>query len=79
MKSIVHTYSLTEQHIMIVKQIAEETGLSEGLVVRNVIDLLKEHYVRMGKLARGHIFRETIEDEIPTIHRVTRISDLIEI
>jgi hypothetical protein len=77
MKSVKHNYSLTEAHIMVVKQIAEETGLSEGLIVRNAIDLLKEQYVSAGKVARGHIFRETAEEELPAIHRITRISDLV--
>jgi hypothetical protein len=78
MKSAMHSYSLTEQHIMLVKLMAADTGLSEGLIVRNAIDLLNEHYVRMGQVAPGHIFRETAEEEVPAIHRITRISDLIE-
>jgi len=78
MKSVMHSYSLTEQHVMRVKLMAQEAGLSEGLIVRNAIDLLHEHYARMGKVARGHILRETVEEEVPVIHRVTRISDLIQ-
>jgi hypothetical protein len=78
MKAVKHNYSLTEQHIMTVKQIAEETGLSEGLIVRNAIDLLQEEYVRAGKMAKVHLFQEPIEKEVPAIHRITRISDLLE-
>ncbi len=77
MKAVKHNYSLTEAHIMAVKQMAEETGLSEGHVVRNAIDRLLEEYVRAGKIARVHLFQEPIEEEVPAIHRVTRISDLM--
>jgi predicted urease superfamily metal-dependent hydrolase len=77
MKSVTHTYSLTEYHIMTVKLMAEESGLSEGLIVRNAIDLLREQYAQMGKVARVHQFREAAEEEVPAIHSITRISDLL--
>ena len=77
MKSVCHTYSLTETHIMRVKQMAEETGLSEGLIVRNAIDLLQEHYARMSPMVRGHPFDELTEEPILPPDHITRISDLI--
>jgi hypothetical protein len=71
MKSKMNAYSLTEYHIMTVKQIAEETGLSEGQIIRNAIDWLLEEYVRAGKMAKVHLFQEPIEEEVPAIHRVS--------
>lgn len=81
MKAITHTYSLTETHILRVKQMAEETGLSEGLIIRNAIDLLLENYKRLYPIARGHLFRERVE-ELPDVQpadHITRISDLVEV
>jgi len=78
MRAVMHSYSLTGRHVVLVKLMAAETGLSEGLIVRNAIDLLQEQYAHMGKVSPGRIFRKADDEEIPVIHRVTRISDLIE-